>query len=115
MITKSRKQLIEKVELLHEQVTELEGAKYERKRPAEELQEKEDNYRQFIELSPDFIAILSESNIVHINSAGVKSLGATNPEQVLGKPMKYFLHPDYHGTVLRRIQKGQHQIITPCT
>jgi len=115
MITKTRKQLINKAELLRDKVTELEEAKYKRRRPEEALQEREDEYRQFIELSPDFIVILSESKIVHINSAGVKFLGATNPEQLVGKPMKYFLHPDYRGTVMSRIQKAEHQVVTPST
>jgi PAS domain S-box-containing protein len=56
-------------------------------------------------LSPDLIGIQIEGEIVFINTAGAKLLGATNPEQVIGKPMMDFVHPDCQGIFADQAQQ----------
>jgi PAS domain S-box-containing protein len=70
----------------------------------EELRESEERYRKLVEFSPDTIAIHSVGNIVFINAAGVKLLGAQNPEQLIGKPVINFVHPDYREIAWERIR-----------
>ncbi|MCZ7358390.1 MAG: PAS domain S-box protein [Candidatus Methanoperedens sp.] len=76
----------------------------EHRRVNEELRESEERYRKLVELSPDAISIHSEGKIVFINAAGAKLLGAANPEQLIGKPVMDFVHPDYRDIARERIQ-----------
>ncbi|MCE8428435.1 MAG: PAS domain S-box protein [Candidatus Methanoperedens sp.] len=69
------------------------------------LRESEGRYRNLVEASPDTIAIHSEGKIVFINPAGAKLLGATNPEQLIGKEIMDFVHPDYREAVKERVQQ----------
>jgi PAS domain S-box-containing protein len=76
----------------------------EQKRVDEELRESEERYRKLVEFSPDAIAIHSEGNIVFINATGTKLFGAANPEQLIGKPVMDFVHPDYREIVSDRVR-----------
>ena len=76
----------------------------EHKRVDEELRESEERYRKLVEFSPDAIAIHSEGRIVFINASGAKLLGAANPEQLIGKPVMDFVHPDYQEIARERIR-----------
>jgi PAS domain S-box-containing protein len=66
-----------------------------------ELRESEDRYRQLVEVSPDGIGVERDDKIVFINTAGAKLLGCNRPEELTGKPIVDFVHPDYR----RRSQK----------
>ena len=69
------------------------------------LLESEKRYRNLVESSPDTIAIHSEGKIVFINTAGAKLLGAENPEQIIGKEIVNFVHPDYREPVKERLSR----------
>ena len=75
----------------------------ERKRAEEALRESEERYRRLVELSPDAVIVQSSGNIVYINDAGTKLLGASRPEEIVGKPILSFIHPDYREAVKERI------------
>ncbi|MCK4353315.1 PAS domain S-box protein [candidate division WOR-3 bacterium] len=75
-----------------------------RKWTEEALLKSEKRYRQLVELSPDAIVVQCEGKFVFVNSAGVKLFGATNYEQLIGKPIMNFIRPDYQGIVKKRIQ-----------
>ena len=66
------------------------------------LQLKNEQYRQFIELSPIAIGAMSNENILFLNSAGANLFGAVNPEQIIGKPFIDFLHPDHQDIVRKQ-------------
>jgi PAS domain S-box-containing protein len=74
-----------------------------RKIGEEELRESEDRYRRLVELSPDAICIERDGRVVFINSAGVKLLGATYPDEIIGEPMLRFIAPEYHDDVRSRM------------
>ncbi len=76
----------------------------ERKLSEAALQESEERYRKLVEFSPDAIGIQSEGKIVFINVAGAKLLGAVNPEQLIGKPVIDFVHPEYQELAKERIR-----------
>jgi len=76
----------------------------ERKLSETALRESEERYRKLVEFSPDAISIHREGKIVFINVAGVKLLGAVNPEQLIGKSVLDFVHPDYKEIARERIR-----------
>jgi PAS domain S-box-containing protein len=67
------------------------------------LHEAEDRSRRQIELSPDGTLIHIEGKIIFINAAGVELLGATHPDQILGKSVIDFVHHDYKEIVKERV------------
>jgi two-component system sporulation sensor kinase A len=75
------------------------------KKAEEALQESEKRICQLVDLSPDIIAIHSEGKIDFVNRTGARLLGATNPKQIMGKPIMDFLHPDYRKIVEERLRK----------
>ncbi|MCG8348486.1 MAG: PAS domain S-box protein [Chloroflexales bacterium] len=87
-----------------------------RKLDEAELKASENRYRQLFELSPDAVIAHCEDRIVFINAAGVKLLGAAQPEQLIGRAVFDFVHTDYHdlarGRIKRIVEEG---ITTPST
>jgi PAS domain S-box-containing protein len=69
------------------------------------LRESEERYRQLVELAPDLIAIHYEGKVRFINEAGIKLLGASNPDQVIGKPIIEFISPAYRDTSRQRLRR----------
>jgi two-component system cell cycle sensor histidine kinase/response regulator CckA len=66
----------------------------ERKRAMEAFREGEERYRRLVELSFDAIAIHRAGEIVYINAAGAELMGASSPEEFIGKPILDLVHPD---------------------
>lgn len=56
------------------------------------------------ELSGKAVAFQSNGNFVYINTAGVKLLGAYTAEEIVGKPVLEFVHPDSQELVKKRIE-----------
>jgi two-component system, cell cycle sensor histidine kinase and response regulator CckA len=83
------------------------GAAIERERSEAALRESEQRYRQLVEISPEPIAVHSSGRIVYINPAGVRLLGAATPEELIGRPILDFVHPDYHAVIVERVQQTQ--------
>jgi PAS domain S-box-containing protein len=67
----------------------------ERKRVVEALRESEERYRRLVGLSFDAIVIHSEGKVVYVNVAGAELFGVSRPEELIGKPILDFVHPDY--------------------
>ncbi|MCJ7791582.1 MAG: PAS domain S-box protein, partial [Dehalococcoidia bacterium] len=85
----------------------------ERKWAEEALRESEERYRSLVDLSPEAIFVASEGKHVFMNSAGLKLLGASSPDQIIGKPVMDVIHPDYREVVAERMQKSIETGITP--
>jgi two-component system cell cycle sensor histidine kinase/response regulator CckA len=66
----------------------------ERKRAEDSLEESKEQYRDLVELSPETIYIQQKGKFVFVNGAGVEMFGATAQEDLLGKPVLDFTHPD---------------------
>lgn len=79
----------------------------ERKRAEDNLRESKEQYQDLVELSLETIYIQQEGKFVFINSAGVKHFGASTPDDLLGKPVLDFLHPDSREAAAERIRMEQ--------
>lgn len=66
-------------------------------------------------LSPDLISIQVEGKIAFINTAGARLLGATGPEQLVGRPFLDFVHPDcraeFSAWVRRMTEEGAEALL----
>lgn len=82
---------------------ELERENMERKRIEEELSESENRYRILIESMPDALYIYRNGEIVFVNKAAIDLLRAPDASEIIGKPLYYFLLPDYREMVKQRI------------
>jgi PAS domain S-box-containing protein len=67
----------------------------ERNRAVEALRISEERYRWLVELSPDGIGVYSEDRLVYINTAGARMVGATSADELIGRPVIGFVHPEY--------------------
>lgn len=71
----------------------------------EKTEQSEEKYRNLVNTSPNAIFVHCEGRLVFINPAGARMLGAETPEQLIGKAVMDFVHPDYIETVKKRIKK----------
>ncbi|OCQ97893.1 hypothetical protein BCD67_01815 [Oscillatoriales cyanobacterium USR001] len=60
------------------------------------LTESEERYRRLVDFSPEAIAVHSAGKLIYINAAGAKLLGASSEEEIIGKSIWDFIHPNYH-------------------
>ncbi|MGO9572189.1 MAG: PAS domain S-box protein, partial [Desulfomonilaceae bacterium] len=64
-------------------------------RTKSKLQESKERYRLLVHLSPDGILVHYGGNIILANRGAARLLGASNPEDLVGKAMRDLVHPDY--------------------
>ena len=72
------------------------------------LKESEIKYRGLIDNSPDAISIYSEGIIVFVNNECLRLMGASKEEELLGKQVIEFIHPDsrkFAGERMKRVSK----------
>jgi PAS domain S-box-containing protein len=74
-----------------------------RNRAEQALAESERRHRRLVEHSPDAIFIDRGNRITFVNNPCLKLLGAASADQVLGKSLLDFIHPDYHAVVRERV------------
>src|SRR5918997_3202335 len=82
-------------------------ARRERERAEKSLQESEERYRRLVELSPDTIIVHRGGEVLFVNTAGAELFGVASPEELIGKPVMDFIHPDYREIVGTRIVRSQ--------
>lgn len=68
------------------------------------LRENEEQYRTLVEISPNSIFINRQNRIEFINQAGIKLLGASSAEEIIGKSPLEIFHPDFHEIIKERIR-----------
>ena len=72
---------------------------------AEELlKESEERYRNLVELSTNAIYIAIDGKYVFSNRAGVRLLGASAPEDIVGREVIDFVHPEFREAERERVR-----------
>jgi two-component system CheB/CheR fusion protein len=79
------------------------------KRALLEMRNSEERYRNMLEWSPNAIVVHRDGKIIYANTAALEMFGATSLKDLLGNPILERIHPDYHQTVLARVQKALHE------
>ena len=69
------------------------------------LTESEEKYRSLVEVSPEAISVIVDGKVVFSNTAGMKLVGADSAEELIGKPMWDFIHPDSKEVVQGDVQR----------
>lgn len=77
----------------------------DRRRAEQALRESEERYRALVELSPDAIAVHSQGRVVFSNTAGGRLLGYASPDDVVGRSVLDFVHPDSRKVVGERMRR----------
>jgi len=73
------------------------------------LEESEERYRRLVEASPEAIFVYLDGRIAYVNPAGTKLFGARKPEELLGKSILDFIHPEYREVVKARLRKVEEE------
>jgi PAS domain S-box-containing protein len=84
-----------------------------RKLADDALRESEDRYRKLVEISPDAVLLHRDGKIIYANSATLKLLGASHSDEIIGKNVLDFIHPDFRDAVMKNIEKDLGGDITP--
>ncbi|MFB9329311.1 EAL domain-containing protein [Paenibacillus aurantiacus] len=66
----------------------------ERRRAEAALRESEERYRKLVHYSPDPVIVHLNGMILFVNSAAGETLGAREPEELMGRFLSDFIHPD---------------------
>ena len=59
------------------------------------LRDSEDRYRSLVDMSPEAILVHVQGRYVFANPAAAELLGAHSPDELVGKPVLDFIHPDH--------------------
>ncbi len=78
----------------------------ERKRMEEALRDSEERYRRLVDDSPEMIFVACEDRIVYVNETGVRLLGASSVDEVVGKPIAEIVHADFRDAVRDGIRRA---------
>jgi diguanylate cyclase (GGDEF)-like protein/PAS domain S-box-containing protein len=71
--------------------------------------ESEDRYRSLVEMSPDIIAVVGRKKVEYINEAGWKLIGASSPEEVIGKSALKFAPLQIVETIKNRMDRFENR------
>lgn len=69
------------------------------------LREQEALYRTLLETLPDSVALYDGSKVLYLNPMGLRGLGYTRLDEVVGQPLTQFVHPASLPRVAERIQR----------
>ncbi|HLP05522.1 MAG TPA: PAS domain S-box protein [Paludibacter sp.] len=81
----------------------------ERKNTEAALVASEAKYREFIENSPEAIAIFSDGIVNYVNKECLRLLKATSKEQLLGIPVIEFIQPEHRLEVCEKVEQLSNQ------
>jgi PAS domain S-box-containing protein len=68
------------------------------------LQESQDHFRRMVELSPNGVFVQFDGKFAYANQAMLNILSITDPNQLLGRSILDFIHPDYHSIAKERMR-----------
>ena len=68
------------------------------------LQESESRYRALVEWTPEAVAVHRAGRLLYVNPATIKLFGAQSAQELVGKPLLQFVHPDFHQIAIARVK-----------
>ncbi len=71
------------------------------------LRDSEHRYQSLVELSPLAIAVHREGKYIYVNPAFTRMFGASRPDDIVGREVLSFVHPDDRQQVADRIRQVQ--------
>jgi PAS domain S-box-containing protein len=77
----------------------------EQKNTEKQIRKSEQTFKRLLEQSFDAIAVHKEGKIVFLNERAAKILGAAKPEDLTGRPIFDFIHPDSRKDLEDRVRK----------
>ncbi len=77
----------------------------EREQAQQEVRDREERYRQLVELSPDAIFVQCDGKFIFVNSATVNLYGAKSQDELINRPILDIVHPDYLEIVCQQIRQ----------
>jgi PAS domain S-box-containing protein len=83
----------------------LEQELVERQRTEAALRESEERYRLLVDSSPYGISIHQDGKVAFVNQAAVLQMRATSAEELIGKPISSFVHPETWDATRIRVQR----------
>jgi len=69
------------------------------------LQASEERYRTLVEWSPEAVAVHRDGQLLYVNPAAIKMFGAACAQELVGKPILDFVHPDCHALVRAQVKR----------
>jgi len=75
-----------------------------RERTEQALRDSEERYRVLVESSPQGIVLHSAGTAEFANAAALRIMNVDDPQQLLGKPVIEFVHPDWRESVMQRMR-----------
>ncbi|MDK2891491.1 MAG: hypothetical protein PWR21_2123, partial [Methanoculleus sp.] len=75
----------------------------EQKQAEEALRESEAKYRTLVETALDIVLIHDSEKILYINPTGVNLLGASSPDEILGRNFLEIIHPDFRDRIRENV------------
>jgi len=78
----------------------------ERKKVEDALRDSERKYRDLVDNSPNAIAIYCDDKVVFVNKACFKLIGASARQELIGKPVLDFIHPEFKELAISRMKEA---------
>ena len=74
----------------------------ERKQSENTLRESEERHRSLVEWTTDAIVVHRDGKIIYANSAAQNAVTTSHPQDLLGRSIIDFIHPDFHNLMMER-------------
>ncbi|MDO9325188.1 MAG: PAS domain S-box protein [Methanoregula sp.] len=87
----------------------------QRTRAEQDLRESEERFRKLIEIAPDAVILHQDKKIIYVNPATLTLLGASHPEEMVGRSVIDFVESGSRDVVRANIQKDLEGGLSPQT